>query len=321
MLSKLISNAFSGAAETPAAPEPEIAGDAAGMQRIHLDYARQQLQVVHQQMMYAGLARIETLLAAPALDDPKRLERSGWKAYSQNDEDGILNEIFSRIGAPHKSFVEFGSGDGTENNSIYLLAQGWRGLWIEGDPAHAQAIRRDYAPLLEAGVLRLANTFITRDNINELIAAAQLGPEIDLLSIDIDGNDYHVWQAINAVNARVVVLEYNAKFRPPLDWTMDYNPAHEWGGDDMMGASLCALTRLGESLGYRLAGCNVVGVNAFFVRRDLAGDKFAEPATAAHLYQQPRYHLGPCYKLERGHPGSARTVVQAALAARASNGA
>jgi len=260
--------------------------------------------------MLTGQLLIDSILAQPAHADPKRLERHGWKAYSQHDEDGILQEIFRRIGAPHRSFVEFGCGFGLENNTAYLLSQGWRGLWMDGDAGNIAAIRSGFGYLIDHGLLRLTQAFITRDNIDALIAAADLGPEIDLLSIDLDGNDYYIWEAIRAVDARVVVIEYNAKFRPPHDWCITYNPEQLWDGSDRMGSSLTALARLGAAKGYRLVGCGIAGGNAFFVRRDLTGDLFAAPDTPEHLYQPPRYFLSRYFS--SGHPGNSFTVVESA---------
>ncbi len=97
-----------------------------------------------------------------------------------------------------------------------------------------------------------------------------------------------------------MVVEYNGKFIPPHDWCMTYDPEHVWDGTDLMGSSLAALARLGESKGYQLVGCNITGSNAFFVRRDLAGDKFALPASAGHLFQPARYDLSRCFMT--GHP-------------------
>jgi len=297
----------SNTAAPAAAPEHDLSDLAFQIQQ-------RELEVAYKQALYTGQQLINGLLAQPELADPKRLERHGWKAYSQNDEDGVLAEIFRRIGVRHRSFVEFGCGNGMENNTLYLLSQGWHGLWIDGSQDNAATIQRAYAPLIAQNQLQFSCSFITRDNINELIGTAQLGPEIDLLSIDLDGNDYHIWEAISAVNARVVVAEYNARFRPPHDWCMDYDAGHEWSGTDFMGSSLEALTRLGTARGYQLAGCNIVGVNAFFVRNDLAGELFAAPASAGHLFQPPRYDLGFC--LKNGHPLDPRTVVHGAIRAQ-----
>ena len=104
--------------------------------------------------------------------------------------------------------------------------------------------------------------------------------EIDLLSIDIDGNDYYVFKAINNINPRVVVIEFNAKFPPPMEWIMPYNPTHIWDGTDNQGASLQSLVNLGKTKGYNLVATNLNGVNAFFVREDLCGDKFSQDSVA-----------------------------------------
>jgi len=288
-----------------AAPIPEDPHEAF-MRKKAFEHRNARLWLLAQQLE-------QTLLADAKYDDPRRLERHGWKAYSQNDEDGLLTEIFRRIGIKHKSFVEFGCGDGLENNTTYLLAQGWRGLWIDGSQDNLTLISQGFAPLIERGLLQARLAFIDRDNIDGLIASANLGPEIDLLSIDVDGNDYHLWEAVQSVNPRVVAIEYNAKFRPPMDWCMGYLREHIWAGSDVMGASLTALARLGAARGYRLVGCNLTGVNAFFVRQDLAGELFADPATPEHLFQPPRYDL--IYAHRGGHGASSLAVVQGAFAA------
>jgi uncharacterized protein YjbI with pentapeptide repeats len=297
------------AAPAPAAPEAAIDGASVD----ELQFRRRQIELLKLQMRFAGMQLVETLLAQPALADPRRLERCGGKTFSQNDEDGIIAEIFRRIGAPHRTFVEFGCGDGLENNTSCLLAQGWRGLWMDGGDQNAAGIVKAYGHLIAHDLLQFRQVYIDRDNIDGLVAAAGLGAEIDLLSIDLDGNDYYVWDAIVAVSARVVVVEYNGKFIPPNDWCMAYDPNHNWNGTDLMGCSLAALARLGEAKGYQLVGCNITGANAFFVRADLAGDKFAQPATASHLFQPARYDLTRCFMV--GHPPNSLTILQGAYAA------
>jgi hypothetical protein len=133
--------------------------------------------------------------------------------------------------------------------------------------------------------LTAVNAFITVENINRLISEdGGISGEIDLLSVDIDGNDYWIWEKITCIKPRVVVIEYNAKFPPPCEWVMDYDPNHIWDESDKHGASLKSLELLGNRLGYSLVGTNMNGVNAFFVRKDLAKGLFAEPATAENLY-------------------------------------
>lgn len=226
------------------------------------------------------------------------MEKYGFKVYSQNDEDGIIEEIFDRIGTTNKKFVEFGVQNGLESNCHYLLHKGWSGLWLEGSENYVREIVVRFLPVIKTQQLRVLHAFITRDNINDAIAAGGIGGEIDLLSVDIDGNDYYVWKAINVVQPRVVVIEYNAKFPPNYSWKMAYNEKHVWDGSDWQGASLKALELLGRDLGYQLVGTNLSGSNAFFVKKELAGNLFIKPATAEELYNPFRIIL----TYQSGHP-------------------
>jgi hypothetical protein len=232
--------------------------------------------------------RDETL-AQPRYADPKRLLRHGFKVYSQHDEDGIIQEIFRRIGTSARSFVEFGVETGVECNTAKLLIEGWRGLWIEANAQSCKAISSIFESFLQNRRLALQQSLVTAENINRLIEQSGLKGEIDLLSIDIDFNDYWVWKAIDVVNPRVVVIEYNAGLPPPLSVTVPYQPKRSADGSNFFGASLAALVRLGEAKGYRIVGCNISGSNAFFVRGDLCADHFIEPATAEEHYEPPRH--------------------------------
>jgi hypothetical protein len=231
--------------------------------------------------------------------DPKRLERYGFKVYSQFDEDGIIQEIFRRIGTTDRRFIEFGVEDGLENNTLKLLLEGWHGLWIDGSEEYIGRVNSLFADVIANGRLTARCAFITGQNINELIGGWGTG-EIDLLSIDIDGNDFHVWRAINVIKPRVVVIEHNAKFPPPLAIVQEYNPKNIWRFTDYMGASLEALVRLGNSINYSLVGTNFVGLNAFFVRNDLLDNKFQHPFSAENHYNRPKYFLWQLYV--SGHP-------------------
>lgn len=230
-------------------------------------------------------------MATPRYSDPKRLLRYGAKAYSQNDEDGILAEIFRRIGASGRTFIEIGSGAGLENNTLTLLLQGWRGLWIDSDDAIVRRARANFATYIASGQLRVEHAFITRDNVDDLLRKSSIGTEPDLLSIDLDGNDYHVWQAVQSISPRVVVVEYNASWFPPLSLAVTYQERFEWKENTYFGASLKALEVLAERKGYHLVGCCFAGVNAFFVRADLCGAHFCEPYTAENHYEPARYWM------------------------------
>ena len=230
----------------------------------------------------------QELFRAEPYNRPRRLERHGFKSFSQNDEDGILQEIFRRIGTANRTFVEFGVQDGLQTNTRLLLYQGWRGLWIEADSAACAKINGSFAAEIGAQQLQVLNNFVTAENIAGLIDSSRLG-DLDLLSIDIDGNDYWIWNALQP-KPRVVVVEYNARFRPPTKWVMKYNPKHQWNYSDYHGASLESLSVLARQKGYWLFGCCLAGVNAFFVRDDLLKDQFEAPDAAA-LYNPPRYYM------------------------------
>ena len=233
----------------------------------------------------------EQTMASERYADPKRLLRFGAKAYSQNDEDGILAEIFRRIGAPSKTFIEIGTGAGLENNTLALLLQGWRGLWIDGDKSKVARARSQVESYVASGQLRIEWAFVTRENADELLLKLGPGAEPDLLSIDVDGNDYHVWQAVQSISPRVVVVEYNASWFPPMSLAISYQERFEWKENTYFGASLKALELLAERKGYHLVGCCFAGANAFFVRADLCGSHFSEPHTAENHYEPARYWM------------------------------
>jgi hypothetical protein len=238
-------------------------------------------------------------LEHPRYADPKRLLRYGFKVYSQSDEDGIIQEIFRRIGTSNRVFVEFGVETGVECNTAKLVLEGWRGLWLDGSTEHVAAIEKSYSSAIVDRRLTARHAYVTAENINELLGGAGTTGDIDLLSIDIDYNDFWIWKAISAVNPRVVVIEYNATLRPPLSVSVPYEPTRQWDGSNYFGASLEALVKLGRAKGYRIVGCNFSGANAFFVRQELCGDLFIEPATAEEHYEPPRYYFAA---LRAGHP-------------------
>ena len=236
------------------------------------------------------------------MDDPLYLDRYGYNVYSEADEDGIINEIFKRIGVTNKKFVDFGAGNGLCSNSHFLLHQGWSGIWIEGNRDACKQIEIAFSLPIQQKRLKMMNAFITKDNINNLIGTGDgaLNGEIDFLSIDIDGNDYWVWKSIKCISPRVVMVEYNAKFPPTFEWIMEYNENHTWDNDDKQGASLKAFEILGIELGYQLVGTSTNGVNAFFVKKELTKDIFPQPATAENLYHS--WGGNGIIKYVSGHP-------------------
>lgn len=222
----------------------------------------------------------------------------GFKVYSQADEDGIVEEITRRLEIERGHFIEIGCGDGRENNSHYLLLKGWRGIWVDGDPNNMAAIR---AVMPLDGRLRLVEQMVTRENVSTIPTAAG-SPDfgaLDLLSVDVDGNDLAITEAaVRAWSPKIIIGEYNAKFPYPIQQEVSYDPMHRWKRDDYHGASLATWVERLKSK-YRLIACNLAGTNAFFVREDVSVPfRLHDPA---ELYQPARFHLTA---LRSGHTPS-----------------
>ena len=210
--------------------------------------------------------------------------------FSQWGEDGLIAYLASRVPIEDRSFVEFGVEDYREANTRYLLmTRNWRGLVIDGSAANISAIKADDISWRFELTARCA--FVTRDNINDLIGEEGFRGDIGLLSVDIDGNDYWVWQAIDVVQPRIVVAEYNSLWGPDRKVTVPYDPEFVRGrkhySNLYYGASLAALEHLGRTKGYSLVGGNSAGNNAFFVRDDVRGPVPA--TTARQAYRQARF--------------------------------
>jgi len=249
---------------------------------------------------------LRALKAEMAARTPLNPALKGFKAYSQFDEDGIIEEIFRRIG--HGStFLEIGCGDGLENNTHYLLLKGWSGMWVDGASKNIEKAR---AHLPQSPRLEIVQRMLDLTNIGDLCKSyiARFG-QPDFLSVDIDGNDLHILKASLAVlRPTVICVEYAAKLAPPIVAAVAYDPAHVWTGDDYHGASVQAYVDVLP--GYRLVACNLCGANAFFVHND-AAQPFAS-YSPAELFQPARFHL--C-QMKVGHPPSYKFLA-AALGAK-----
>lgn len=235
------------------------------------------------------------VLRRETAEQPYHLNAYELSIHSQNGEDGILFYLFSRLGSTNRRFVEFGIGNGRQCNSANLsLNFGWSGLLLEANIKQATAAQSYYQQQLgqQQQQVAIKPARVTAENINQLIAESGITGEIDLLSIDIDGNDYWVWQAITVIQPRLVVIEYNPSFGPAEAITVVYDPnfdryaKHPTGY--YYGASLTALAKLGQEKGYILVGCESSGANAFFVRQDVATDKITPVAATAAFF--PSYH-------------------------------
>lgn len=199
------------------------------------------------------------------------------RVYSQNGEDGVIEEIFRKIGFTEKFCVELGTGDGRECNCRYVIEKyGLDYLLIDGG---------DYSN----PVLDIKREFLTAENINEIFTKYQVPEEFDLLSIDIDYNTFWIWHALDRkYKPRVVVVEYNSTIKPNESKAVRYEPHGVWTGDNYFGASLLAFVKLGRIKGYTLVGCESRGVNAFFVRDDLAKRHFII-RKYEKLYRKPSF--------------------------------
>jgi hypothetical protein len=237
----------------------------------------------------AAKALISQMVGAGALDN---IQAAEFKVFSQFGEDGIIQYLIRRAQVPAEGriFVEFGVESYEEANTRFLLLNdNWRGLIMDGASSNMRRVRN--SSIYWRHNLIAVNAFIDADNINDLIRDAGISGQIGLLSIDIDGNDYWVWERIDVVSPILVVAEYNSVFGSrhavtvPYDKDFDRGRAHS--SNLYWGASLRALVELGNRKGYAFVGSNNAGNNAFFVRRDhLNGQR---ELTAAEGYVESQF--------------------------------
>jgi hypothetical protein len=236
----------------------------------------------------AAIARLfGDMLFTLAPRDPRHIVRAAAHSHSQNYEDAIIAEIYRRIGERDRTFLEIGVGDGVECNTRALLERGWTGLWIEADAKAVAGAREQAAEFVENGALRIVEAMVTRENVNALVSDGRGAQPVDFLSLDIDRNTSHVWQALD-LPVRVASIEYNAAVPPSIDWEVPYDALAVWDGSNRWGGSLKALERIGRGKGLSLVGCDFHGVNAFFVASDECGPHFIGPYTAEQHFEPMR---------------------------------
>lgn len=220
----------------------------------------------------------------------KQLRDYEFKVFSQWGEDGIIQHLVRAVDIPHKIFVEFGVEDYRESNTRFLLMNdNWSGLVIDGSERNMNAVRN--SDLYWRYDLQAVNAFITRENINSLIQNAGISGDIGILSVDIDGNDYWVWETIDCVRPRIVICEYNSLFGKDREISTPYKADFVRGkyhhSNIVYGASIKALCNLGKRKGYKFVGSNSAGNNLFFVIEE--GNEAIREASIEEEYVQAKF--------------------------------
>ena len=208
----------------------------------------------------------------------KNIRDYEFKIFSQWGEDGIIQHLLDSIEIRNKTFIEFGVEDFFESNCRFLLMKDdWKGFVIDGSTSNIRRLKSSY--FYWRHHLVAVDKFITIENINEILATSEFDEDLGILSIDLDGNDFFILEAINNFKPRIVICEYNSLFGGSRKISIPYQPefyrtkAHH--SNLYWGASLGAITYLANKKGYSLVGTGKMGSNAFYVRNDLLNDKLA----------------------------------------------
>jgi hypothetical protein len=221
-----------------------------------------------------------------------RFKNTEYSVYSQNGEDGIISAILKETGIYHHRFIEFGFGNGRQCNSANLaIHYGWDGLFIDGNLKQTQSANEYFQQQLKGNSndVKVVNAFITKENINQLFSENNMVGKLDVMSIDIDGNDYWIWEVIHVADPNIVVMEYNPVLGAEKSIVVEYDSAFErfakHSSGYYYGASLLAYTKLANKKGYGLVGCDSKGVNAFFVKKELIKGWLKEVSPAEAYYE------------------------------------
>ena len=228
----------------------------------------------------AGIDETKVLIAQglirsqPKPETVEDLRQVEFNVFSQFGDDGIIQFLINNLDIAEKTFVEFGSAKYTEANTRFLTVNNnWSGLLIDGSSSNIEYIKRD--PIYWQHDLKAVSAFITRDNINDLIGSNGFAGEIGLLSIDIDGNDYWVWQRIDVVKPIIVITEYNPVFggrhAVSIPYAANFYRFNAHFSGLYWGASMRAFCYQAKERGFEFIGCNSAGNNAYFVRCDKIG--------------------------------------------------
>jgi len=220
----------------------------------------------------------------------KSLYEAEFKVFSQWGDDGIIQYLINYLDIENKTFVEFGVEDYMESNTRFLLINNnWSGLVIDGSEINVSKIKKD--EIYWKHDLIAKSAFITKDNINQLIEEEGIKGQIGLLHIDIDGNDYWVWKALEVVHPIIMIVEYNSEFGYERAITIPYKENFVWTkahySNLYFGTSILALCYLAEEKGYSFIGSNSAGNNAYFVKNEFLKD--LQPLKAEEGYVESKF--------------------------------
>ena len=228
-----------------------------------------------------ALVRVSALERAD-LPYPQKFVARRARLMSNDEEDGITLAILSDIRVTNRTFVEVACGSNGGNSGFLALECGWRGLMVDGDEERLAAARRRF----RYADVTFANSFVTKENIDCLLAENGIDGDIDLMSIDIDGNDFWIWEGLTAATPRLIIIEYNSYFGPDKSVVVPYSADFDRHNyiNFFYGASIQAMTKLAARKGYRLIATEPRGHNAYFLRNDVAPSIPAtDPAAAWRL--------------------------------------
>jgi hypothetical protein len=229
----------------------------------------------------------------------RNLKNYEFKIFSQWGEDGIIQHLTNSIEIRNKTFIEFGVQDFFESNCRFLLMKDdWKGFVIDGSQANIQRLKNSY--FYWKYHLGAVDIFITKENINEILAISGFEEDLGVLSVDLDGNDYYVLEAIKNFKPCILICEYNSVFggirKIAIPYQDDFSRTNAHYSNLYWGASLAAMTYLADKKGYALVGTNSAGCNAFYVRKDLLNDKIevvsVESAYSPSNYRESRDEHG-----------------------------
>ena len=214
--------------------------------------------------------RILTSMQCPEKDAP--LWKYELKLFSQWGEDGVIQFLVNHLNIRHRTFIEFGVEDFNESNCRFLMMKDqWHGFAIDGSSANIERLQNSYYYWQHRLIGKSA--FITRENIGALLEESGFEKDLGILSVDIDGVDYHVLEALQEWRPSIIIVEYNDAFGWSRPVTVPYDPSfvrrQKHFSNQYWGANLPAFLHLLKGRDYALVGTNSVGSNAFFVRSDL----------------------------------------------------